>query len=106
MRFRLFDLKGSLPFSQGYAINELNRQIAGKLEAAGEVDEDPRLPGTLIYIKKSFKEGDVKTSESVWHDDGTSLQCLYHRTNDDLWMEKDNGEWRPCDFTVELPQAA
>lgn len=105
MKFRLFDLGRALPFSQGYAIKEIHKQTGGGLLAAGEVDEDPQLPGTLLYIKKNYTEGEVKTSESVWHDDGCGVQCLHHRPDDQPWRTRqEDGTWKESDFQVEITQ--
>ena len=111
MKFRLFDLTQPLPFMQGYAINTINKQIHGTIKAAGEVDEDTKMLGTLLYVKMEHV-GKVNTSESIWHDDGCRLECLYQRIDDHHWTgkgENDNGNivWDVIELEVViLPVAA
>ena len=105
MKFRLFDITGSLPFSQGYAINEIAKQTTGKLVAAGENAESIDLAGGLLYIKKTYEVGEVTVSESIWHDDGCGVTCIYKRLNEKQWEKKHGeGDWRPDPFTVELSE--
>lgn len=102
LAFDPFDLKGQLPFSQGYAIAAIDRRTAGTLVAAGQNSGPSELPGTLLYIKKTYSAGEVKASESVWHDDGLELACLWKRVDNGPWQRRSNGEWQDAEVTCVL----
>ena len=102
MRVMLFGLKEPLGFSQGNAINVINQQVAGKLEAAGQVQQGWNEQSTLLYVRKSYSEGEVTKSESLWADDGCGLECVFKRTNDDPWQRKQAGEWITVGLELEF----
>lgn len=97
---REFNLNESLPFSQGYAINAINKSIAGTLVAAGELTGGPE-NGTLLYAKFAHG-GEVEWSESVWLDAGETLRCLYRRTSSEGWSERTEEGWSPAPWVSEL----
>jgi hypothetical protein len=103
MRFRMFDINEPLPFSQGYAVRWIVSQVSGTLIEVGEADENPGLPGTLLYLRFKYSAGVVHACESVWHDDGCYVECIYKRENlTGSWKKKvDDDNWVDCDFIIE-----
>jgi len=102
MRVMLFALKEKLGFSQGYAINVINQMCAGLLEAAGQVQQGWNEESTLLYVRKSYAEGEVKQSESLWADDGCGLNCVFKRVDNEPWERKQAGEWVQVGLELEF----
>ena len=73
---REFDLTKSLPFSQGYAAQEIMQSIGGKIVRLGEAKlpaELSNVEGSVLFIES--KRGGSK-AETLWLDDGCSVACL------------------------------
>ena len=87
MKIRMFDLKGSVPFSQGYAIKAIAKAKGGRLMAAGEVEDAGNLYEAeenygYIYVELMFKNGKVKL---VYRDNGCELMCFAYQEEGKDW---------------------
>lgn len=102
LKIRLFDMNGQIPFSQGEAARQIHKNTAGSTIAIGEADRDD--VGCYIYIKKAYGEGDVKSCEALWVDDGCRLKCEFRKTdNEPKWFRRiGDTEWEECDLSVEF----
>lgn len=61
-----------MPFSQGYAINNIQSILKSKVTKAGDFTR-PGIEGCFLYVETSKGE---HQSKSVWLDNGTSLFCV------------------------------
>ena len=96
----------SMPFSQGYLVNELAKQFGANVVEAGEVAVG-QLPeqytGTLVYIKLQAEN----VAEVIWRDYGgdNPAVCVYQNIDGNGWKEKiAPGNWVDTNFTFKWSQ--
>ena len=96
--FRLFDLTENLPFSQGYAIKAIMDQHGGRLIEAGEMHSGLDVVGTYLYVKMES----LNTAQTIWHDDGCGLLCVYRSIDNESWKQRvgESTDWIESDIVL------
>ena len=100
-KIELFDMTDKLPFSQGYALAAIRQRVGGRREAGGEARSNHG-NGTILYARASYAAGDVRSTESLWLDDGYNIaRCVRMRKDDGEWLSREGGdEWKPDPNTI------
>ena len=102
MKVMLYKQGESIGMMQGEAIERIHKATTGALESAGEVINEQGGQTGLLYVKKTYSEGEVAQSESIWFDGGVTLACRYRRVNDKSWEQKIDGTWQPVELEIEF----
>ena len=102
MKVMLYKQGESTGMMQGTAIEKIHKATTGALELAGEVINEQGGQTGLLYVKKTYSEGEVAQSESIWIDGCGTLACRYRRVNDESWEQKIDGGWQPVELEIEF----
>ena len=63
-----------MPFSQGYAVNQIARDLKSKVTKAGDFIL-PRYEGCFIYVETTRGQG-IHKAQSIWYDHGDGCYCV------------------------------
>ena len=102
MKVMLYKPNESIGMMQGEAIERIHNATTGALESAGEVINEEGGQTGLLYVKKTYSEGEVAQSESIWLDAGVTVACRYRRVDAEPWKQKIDGVWQSVELEIEL----